>query len=125
MIKEVRGIKTVLRGESDHLEYRCFCLEMSWYKRRSHEFLGKHVMKLRNRVHNEKLQLLDIEGGHLERIFRRVHSPNLVWLRWKDCPYYSLPSSIPMENLRVLQVFGSSLKTLWQGISQVNINLLY
>jgi len=51
-----------------------------------------------------KLQLLQTEGYLLERILTRVHSPNLVWLSWRDCPYSDLPSWIPMNNLRVLKV---------------------
>jgi Leucine-rich repeat (LRR) protein len=123
VITEVRGIRTVVSGHSDNLEYKCFSSEMSWYKRRSHEWFGKRVMKLSNRVHNRKLQLLDIENGHLVRILRKVHLPNLLWLRWRECPYYSLPSWIPMENLRVLQVYGSVLKTLWQSKSQAPLQL--
>lgn len=69
------------------------------------------------------LQLSHNGYGHLEPILRRVHSPNLIWLRWRECPYYSLPSWIPMDNLRVLQVFGSVLKTLWQSKSQVPLQL--
>jgi hypothetical protein len=89
-------------------------------------------MRLHNRLYNTRyhflgigamnLQLLETEGHLLERILRRVHSPNLIWLSWRDCPYTYLPSWIPMKNLRVLKVEGRVLKTLWQGKSQVNLN---
>ena len=71
-----------------------------------------------------KLQFLSTEGYLLERILRRVHPQNLIWLSWTDCPYSYLPSWIPMRNLRVLKVQGKVLETLWQGKSQVNLNLL-
>jgi Leucine-rich repeat (LRR) protein len=70
-----------------------------------------------------KLQLLQTEGHLLERILRRVHSPDLVWLSWRDCPYSNLPSWIPVNNLRVLKVEGKVLKTLWQDRSQVPFQL--
>ena len=69
-----------------------------------------------------KLQFLSTEGYLLERILRRVHPQNLIWLSWTDCPYSYLPSWIPMRNLRVLKVQGKVLETLWQGKSQVNLN---
>ena len=40
--------------------------------------------------------------------------------RWFECPYFFLPFWIPMENLRVLNVDGTKLKTLWHVKSQVN-----
>jgi hypothetical protein len=67
-----------------------------------------------------RLQLVDTEGPLLECIMKRVKAPNLIWLRWKECPYSSLPSWISMKNLRILQVSGSRLETLWQHESQVN-----
>ena len=122
-------------------------LELSWGKRWLHEFFGNFrmnlcnglhelflscAMKIRNRLQNTsyhvigmtKLQLLDTEGGLLQGIMRRVYSPNLIWLRWSKCPYYSVPSWIPMESLRVLQLSGSLLRTLWEDKRQVNIILL-
>lgn len=71
-------------------------------------------------IQMRKLQLVDSVSSLLERIMRGVKSPNLIWLRWRDCPYSSLPSWIPLKNLRVLQVSGSILETLWQQESQVN-----
>lgn len=61
----------------------------------------------------------------LERILRTVqrHSRTLVWLSWFDCPYPSLPTSFPTENLRVLYVGGKELKTLWQCDSQAPLQL--
>ena len=60
-----------------------------------------------------KLQLLDTEGGLVERILRRVRSPNLIWLRWQECQLTSLPLWIPMKNLSILEVIRSELETLW------------
>jgi hypothetical protein len=90
----VRGIRMVLSGDHD-----------------GDEFDG---------IQMRKLQLVDTEGSLLERILMRVKSPNLIWLCWKECPYSSLPPWILMKNLRVLQVSGYTLETLWQHESQVN-----
>lgn len=71
-----------------------------------------------------RLQLLDIEGDLLDPVFRGVEFPNLLWLRWNECPSSSLASSIPLKNLRVLQASGSQLRTLWQDESQAPLQLL-
>ena len=70
-------------------------------------------------IQMRKLRLVDTEGSLLERIMKRVKSPALIWLRWKDCPYSSLPSWIPMKSLRVLELFGGAIQTLWKQESQV------
>jgi Leucine-rich repeat (LRR) protein len=94
----VRGIKMDLSEYNDHKDV-----------------LGGIVMK--------RLQLLDTEEGILEDIMKWVKLPNLIWLRWKNCPHYVLPSSILMKNLRVLQVSGRVLKTLWEEESQPPLQL--
>lgn len=76
-----------------------------------------------NEVKVTKLQLLDIDILS-KHVLRGVQSPNLIWLRWSACHLSSLPSWIPMENLRVLEVHGKELTTLWQPKSKVNRNLL-
>jgi Leucine-rich repeat (LRR) protein len=68
----------------------------------------------------DTLQLLDIDGHFSELI---VPSTNLIWLRWIQCPYSSLPSRILLKNLRVLKVEGLVLKTLWQHESQAPFEL--
>jgi hypothetical protein len=65
------------------------------------------------------LKFLAAEGGYVEDILTRVGSPDLIWLRWYKCTYSYLPSWIPMENLRVLEVYGSKLTELWRPESQV------
>eukprot|EP00253_Pinus_taeda_P001391 PITA_01391 len=75
------------------------------------------------RIGMRKLQILDTEDGHLEHILRRVHCPNLIWLRCYKYPYSSLPSWIPMQNLRVLKMAGSELETLWLRESQAPLQL--
>lgn len=69
------------------------------------------------------LQLLAIEDGHLNNIMRKVESFNLIWLRWKNCPYSCLPSWIPVKNIRVLEVAGSKLKIPWRPESQAPLQL--
>lgn len=71
------------------------------------------------------LQLVATEDGNLKSILRRVESPNLKWLRWNNCPYTCLPSWIPMKNIRVLEVGGNKLKTLWRAESQVKARSLF
>lgn len=67
-----------------------------------------------------KLQLLRAKGDYVESIFSGVQSPQLlllsprlVWLSWDSCPCTSLPAWIPLQNLRVLEINGSKLDTLW------------
>lgn len=69
---------------------------------------GHEVSRIR------KLQLMDTQGYYVERILPSVRSPKLVWLRWKECPFDSLPSWIPMRDLRVLEVSGERLERLWE-----------
>lgn len=69
------------------------------------------------------LQFLDTEEDIFDHILKRVEFPDLIWLRWKMCSHTSLPSWIPMSDLRVLQVSGSVLKTLWEEESQAPLEL--
>eukprot|EP01018_Ginkgo_biloba_P037739 Gb_27354 [translate_table: standard] len=48
-----------------------------------------------------------------DRQFSRL-SQEIVWLRWRYCPYDSIPSGFPMNNLRVLDVAGGKFSSLWQ-----------
>ena len=73
-----------------------------------------------DRIQLRRLQLVDTEGILLEHILKSVKFPDLLSLWWKQCPYSSLPSWIPMKKLRVLRVSGSTLQTLWKPESQVN-----
>ena len=61
------------------------------------------------------LQLLKAEGDCLASISNIVSQSDLIWLRWDRCPHSALPSWIPLKNLRVLEVAGGQLETLWQG----------
>jgi len=61
-----------------------------------------------------KIQLVAIEGDDLESILRRVESPNLIWLRWRECPYNPLLPWLVMKNIKVLEVSGNKLNTLWR-----------
>lgn len=115
-LTNVRGIR-ILRNEYNDNNNNDKYASFSSAKRRKLPLLDM-----------KNLQFLDIEDsvedGLLERILGRVHSPNLIWLRWYNCPYSSLPSWIPMKNLRVLEVQGNELETLWQGELQVHKSLL-
>jgi hypothetical protein len=103
--------------------YRQASSEMPWYKIWSDELFGNCLRHLVNATRScgiSNLQFLAAEDGYyVERILKKVRSPHLRWLRWYTCPYTCLPSWTPMENLRVLEVGGSRLKTLWQHESRV------
>ena len=103
VISEARGIGTVVTDEDD-VQHPNRVSEIRW--------------------HRGILQLPISNDGLLERILTRVHLPKLTWLRWHKCPYSSLPSWMPMENLRVLEVYGGLWTSLWEGEWQVLGNLL-
>lgn len=105
--REVRGIRML--GMSTRESWRDKLLRWLSYRR--------------HRTVIRKLQLLDTEDGLLELILWKVQSPNLIWLRWSNCPTRSLPPWIPIKNLRVLHVMGSFLETLWQDDSQAPVLL--
>nr|ABR17027.1 unknown [Picea sitchensis] len=126
VIREVRGIRTV-RGLSYfyHIREPESDEELSWFKNWCDEVLGNCLRKLIDTTpyRFRKLQLVATEDDHLESILRRVESPNLIWLRWNNCPYSCLPSWIPMKNIRVLEVVGTKLKKLWRAESQAPLEL--
>lgn len=89
--------------------------------------LGEYT-KVDDGIRMSSLQFLDAEGDLMERILTNVSSPNLLWLRWTDsisfpCEHYTLPTWVPMENLRVLQIEGHRLKTLWEEESKPPLQL--
>jgi Leucine-rich repeat (LRR) protein len=125
-ITEMRGIRTFGDDNTDSDEDNS---QMSCYRRWSHQLFRHRVMKLCNNTSyrgfgTRKLQLLHTEGDLTERILRRARSPNLIWLRWYKCPYSSLPSWIPLKNLRVLELQGNKLESLWpSGYYQAPLQL--
>lgn len=99
---------------------------MSWYKRWSDEIFGNCLRNLFNNFRFRgilNLQLVATEEDYPERILRRARSAHLMWLRWCKCGNSCLPSWIPMESLRVLEVAGAKLKLLWQHESQAPLQL--
>lgn len=66
-----------------------------------------------------ELRLLEAEGDFVESILTWSRFPKLIWLSWNKCPFSSLPPSLPVRHLRVLEVNGSELTELWQPQSQV------
>lgn len=113
---EVRGITMVprLSFEQRHDKHSFFYSEMSWYERWRHEVFLSRKCQMRN------LQFVTAEDGYLKGILSRLPSPHLVWL---CCPYYSLPSWIRMENLKVLDLAGDRLNMLWRHESQAPLQL--
>lgn len=68
-----------------------------------------------------KLQLLRANGDIVEGILSKVRSPNLnlIYLVCYDSRWSSLPSWIPMSDLRVLRLNSCKLERLWQRESEV------
>eukprot|EP00253_Pinus_taeda_P015958 PITA_15958 len=113
-VTAVRGIRMVLGEDNDDVN--------------AFGGVEKGILELLDAVGGvdvTTLELLDTEDAILERILRRLeeHVPSLIWLRWNKCPEPSLPSWIPLRNLRVLQVSGSELRTLWEDVLQAPLRL--
>ena len=120
-LTQVRAIRIVPSASVENDEFKYIASirpDIPRLKRRTRELLGNCLHRQHNILTN--LQLLITEDHLLEQILRTAHLPNLRWLRWYKCAHSSLPSWIPMENLRVLHVVGSSLNELWQDEEQVN-----
>jgi hypothetical protein len=121
----VRGIRTV-PSLIDYDEIPESGERLSWFKSLCDKVLGNWRKLIDTTPYRfRQLQLVATEDGHLKIILRRVESPNLIWVRWNNCPSACLPSWIPTKNMRVLQVVGNKLKTLWQEESQVKAGSLF
>jgi len=114
VIPEVRGIRMLPQST---LGYSCEELFRSKSEKPTNKSSSPEVFRIK------KLQLLDIEGDFVEGILTRVHLSNLIWLSWNGCSCSSLPSWIPMKDLRVLEVAGLGLRRLWQCDSQAPLQL--
>eukprot|EP00253_Pinus_taeda_P014905 PITA_14905 len=81
---------------------------------------GGEYTQVDDGIRMSRLQFLDAKGDLMERILTKVSSSNLKWLRWTcnrillPCEHYTLLRWVPMNNLRVLQIEGHRLKTLWE-----------
>eukprot|EP00253_Pinus_taeda_P016756 PITA_16756 len=119
---DVRGVTMDGPSEFNPQNTRQLMSEMSWYKRWSHELFGSCLRRLFDHFRFcgiLNLQFVAAEDGYLERIVRTARAPHLQWIRWYKCTHSSLPSWIPMENLKVLEVAGRNLRILWERESQV------
>eukprot|EP00253_Pinus_taeda_P013384 PITA_13384 len=119
---EVRGI--MMDGPLNFNEdnTRLLMSEMSWYRRWGPELFGNYLRRLLDNFRFcgiLNLQFVSAEGDYLERILMRARAPQIQWIRWYKCTHSSLPSCIPMENLKVLEVEGNKLRGLWERESQV------
>jgi len=74
-------------------------------------------------INMRRLQLLRAENHFVEHIYSVGQLPQLIYLRWENYPYSSLPSSITVKNLRVLYIQGENLETLWKHESQATLQL--
>eukprot|EP00253_Pinus_taeda_P034782 PITA_34782 len=119
---EVRGIMMDGPLNFNEENTRLLMSEMSWYRRWSPELFGNYLRRVLDNFRScgiLNLQLVSAEGDYLERILRRARAPQIQWIRWYKCTHSSLPSCIPMENLKVLEVEGNKLRILWERESQV------
>eukprot|EP00253_Pinus_taeda_P027154 PITA_27154 len=65
------------------------------------------------------VQILNMEGCHLEPILSKAKPPNLSCLEWKRCPHSSLPSWVSVKNLRILLLYKCELMALlWNEKSE-------
>lgn len=71
------------------------------------------------KIPTKMLKIVDTEDTLLERVCGTTDFGEIAWVRWNKYPYTSLPSWILAQKLRVLQVFGGKLETLWRDDSQV------
>jgi len=125
VISEVRGIRTV-PSLIDYDEIPESEERLSWFKSLCDKVLGNRRKLIDTTPYRfRELQLVATEDGHPKSILKRVESPDLIWVRWNNCPSTCLPSWIPMKNIRVLQVVGKQLKSLWGAQSQVTAGSLF
>eukprot|EP01018_Ginkgo_biloba_P006298 Gb_11628 [translate_table: standard] len=70
----------------------------------------------------KELRLLLLQGASLEGDLSNL-SNNLLWLRWWDFPYESIPSNLPVKNLHILDLTRGSLITMWNNNDGVQLPL--
>jgi len=73
-------------------------------------------------VRDLSLQLPDFKGSCVETVFSVEQSPQLIMLRWYNCPY-TLPPKFSTENLRILHIERSNWEILWHLESQAPLQL--
>eukprot|EP01018_Ginkgo_biloba_P026301 Gb_06231 [translate_table: standard] len=70
------------------------------------------------RIRGLQLLVVEVEDDCLKGMLNNVGG-NLVWLRWYNCPYKSIPSWLSMEKLRVLELIDGHFETFWCNSSQI------
>eukprot|EP01018_Ginkgo_biloba_P003547 Gb_26065 [translate_table: standard] len=68
------------------------------------------------------LQLLELKDDCLKGDFGKL-SQQLVFLRWRNFPYDRLPVDLHTKQIRILDVAGGKLVSLWNDQSQLPLNL--
>lgn len=98
--------------------------ESSYYRRWTHKlFYFRKVKRWNSSTGMWNAQFIDTEGCQLKPILTWLDSPNPIWLRWLNCPNKTLPSRVPLANLRVLELSGCYLERLWLCKSQAPLLL--
>ena len=92
-------------------------------QKRSGESFQTSVQYINRITGMSGLQLLRAPGDCLESIFKVMRQPDLIWLRCDSFSDSSIPSCVPINNLRVLELgdprdSGSKLETLWPDSEQ-------
>ena len=113
-ITEVRGIKML----SEKIDFFKDRNEIDWPHYRLNRPLH-NTLEMRHPLPMRNLRLVATEESYLEDILSSLKSPHLIWLRLYGCSHSSLPHWIPMKNLRVLEVEGSTLNILRPHQSKV------
>eukprot|EP01018_Ginkgo_biloba_P012382 Gb_26309 [translate_table: standard] len=70
-----------------------------------------------------QLELLILKGDCVKGDLSKL-SPQLIYLRWWDCPYESIPPTLQMSHIRVLDVRGGNFVSLWNDQSGLPRNML-
>eukprot|EP01018_Ginkgo_biloba_P037774 Gb_09751 [translate_table: standard] len=112
--REVQGISLAAEMSGYKEIDRCCDLYRSSVVWNEAEGTGSHVAwSVDSFAQMTELRLLLLEDACIEGQFSKL-SRELVWLRWRYCPYDSIPSGFPLSNLRVLDVAGGKFSSLWQ-----------
>eukprot|EP01018_Ginkgo_biloba_P023528 Gb_26264 [translate_table: standard] len=111
---EVRGIRTGSRNLRDWSKYKAQSIGNDQCKHS--EFHTSSSVRLRG------LQLLVVEDDCVENKLGELCG-DLLWLRWYNCPYNSIPSRLAMEDLRVLDLIDGRFEVLWHDDEELPLQL--
>lgn len=89
---------------SPFVSHRSSVRGITMVQRNFGESFAESAQSKKRYVDMSRLQLLRANGDCLRNISNVLTYSDLLWLCWNDYPYPSLPSWIPIKNLRVLEL---------------------